>query len=92
MPRKSSRADRGRATYRRKKVTGREPLTSASTDQTASMEAPILTKKQSALEAQSEDKRYSANIADWRRTLILGGSLLIVLIVVSLILRYTLEI
>ena len=89
MPGKSRRAVHGRTSHRRKKAFRREPSTSIVTDQSAQMAAPIQAKKESSLDAQSEDKRYRANIADWRRTFILGGILIITLIVVSLILRYT---
>ena len=91
MPGKSRRAAHGRAAYRRKKVARRQPSTITSTDQAAPVSAPIQARKESTLDMQSEDKRYRAMTTDWRRTWIIGGMLLIALIVVSLILRYTFE-
>jgi len=88
MPSKSRRAAHGHTTYRSRKVARREPSTSTVTDQAARMAVPVQVKKESALDVQSEDKRRRVMTTDWRRTLILGGILLIALVVVSLILRY----
>jgi len=88
MPSKSRRAAHGHTSSRRRKIVRREPSTSTVTDQAARMAVPVQAKKDAALDVQSEEKRRHIMTTDWRRTLILGGILIIALIVVSLILRY----
>ena len=92
MPSKSRRAAHGHATYRRRKVARREPSTSTVTDQSAQTAVSVQIKKAPALDVQLEDKRRHVMTTDMRRTFILGGILLITLIVVSLILRYTINV